>query len=81
MYMYITCGIYIYIYIYTYIYISNKKHFCSWDDKRKALTQLYLDCGLFKIKIKVLNFKRAKTVVLKTWEYNTSYIPVRIIAP
>ena len=75
MYMYITCGIHI------YIYISNKKHFCSWDDKRKALTQLYLDCGLFKIKIKVLNLKRAKTVVLKTWEYNTSYIPVRIIAP
>ena len=27
------------------------------------------------------NLKRAKTVVLKTWEYNKSYIPVRIIVP
>ena len=35
----------------------------------------------FKIKIKVLNLKRAKTVVLKTWEYNTSYIPVHVIVP
>ena len=33
------------------------------------------------MKIKVLNLKRAKTVVLKTWENNTSYIPVHIIIP
>ena len=25
--------------------------------------------------------QRAKTVVIKTWEYNMSYIPVRIIVP
>ena len=31
--------------------------------------------------IKVVNWKRAKTVVLKTWEYNTSYIPVCTIVP
>ena len=63
-------NIYIYIYTYitysVYIYISNKKHFYGWDDTRKALAQLYFHCGPFKIKIKVLNLKRAKTVVIKT---------------
>ena len=38
-----------------------------------------MHCGPFEIKIKVLNLKRAKTVVLKTWKYDTSYIPFRII--
>ena len=60
-------------------YTSNKKHFCGCDDTRQALT--YFHCGPFKIKIQVLNLMRAKTVVLKTWEYNTSYISVRIIVP
>ena len=85
-YIYIYTHLYIYIYVYVYvlyiyIYISNKKHFRGWDDTRKALPQLCFHCGPFKMKIKVLNLNRAKTVVLKTWEYNTSYIPVRIIVP
>ena len=85
-YKYIDIQIYIYIYIYiyitcsVYIYISNEKHFCGWDDTREALTQLYFHCGLFKkMKIKVSNLKRAKTAVLKIWEYNTRHILVRII--
>ena len=31
--------------------------------------------------MKVLNLKRGKVVALKTWEYKTSNIPVRIIVP
>ena len=82
-YKYIDIQIYIYIYNMQciYIYISNEKHFCGWDDTREALTQLYFHCGPFKIKIKVLNLKREKTVVLKAWEYHTSYIHVLIIVP
>ena len=46
--IYLSIYIYIYIcicmllclYIYIYIYISNKKHFCDWNDIRKALTVL-----------------------------------------
>ena len=38
--MYIYAFMFIYIYIYIYIYISNKKHFCDWNDIRKALTVL-----------------------------------------
>ena len=45
----------------------------------KTLTNLYFYCSPFKIKIKILNLKITKTVVLKTWEYNTSYIKVHII--
>ena len=81
-YKYIDIQIYIYIYNMQciYIYISNEKHFCGWDDTREALTQLYFHCGLFKkMKIKVSNLKRAKTAVLKKWEYNTRHILVRII--
>ena len=51
----------------------------GWHKKR-------INIALFPLwslwnKIKVLNLKREKTVVLKTWEYNTSHIPVRIIIP
>ena len=28
-----------------------------------------------------MNLKREKTIVLQTWDYNTSYILVRIIVP
>ena len=63
------------------LYIPNKNAFFGWDDTRIALT-FYFHCAPFKIKIKFLNFKRGKTVVLKkTWEYNTSYMPIRIIVP
>ena len=47
--------------------------------QEKHQLELYFHCGPFKIEIKVLNLKKAKTV--KAWEYNTSYIPVCIIVP
>ena len=62
--------IYIYIYIYIYVYIhiySSQKRCCGWDDTRKALTWLYFHYGAFEIKIKNLNLKKAKPVVLKIW--------------
>ena len=51
----------------------------GWHKKR-------INIALFPLwslwnKMKVLNLKREKTVVLKTCEYNTSYIPVHIIIP
>ena len=62
------------------LYIPNKNAFLA-GMTRIALT-FYFHCASFKIKIKFLNFKRGKTVVLKkTWEYNTSYMPIRIIVP
>ena len=63
-------------YKYTY---SKQKRLCGWDNT-KLLTLLYFHCGPFKIKY-VLNLKKGEKSSIKTWKYNTSYIPVRIIVP